>query len=196
MTELHASMTADIADGRIFAWYTRMRQVEELYFKTLYILFLATDDEATHILSGQMPNSFSVIYDKVNDAIMGGRAGLKQIKPGLVEGEFCMFDIINDAAHVGFGAMQMVVNLNDNSENLSFLPNYMKHVENYIIRINYMRQMFEGGKDKKTVMEGMINIHRPKEYWEEKAKESKDAAEKRQPESELRSSGSGSGGDS
>ena len=51
------------------------------------------------------------------------------------------------------------------------------------------RQMFEGGKDKKTVMEGMINIHRPKEYWEEKAKESKDAAEKRQPESELRSSG-------
>jgi hypothetical protein len=181
MTKLHASMTADISDGRIFGWYTRMRQVEELYFKTLYILFLASNDEAIHILSGQMPNSFSVIYDKVNNAIMGGRAALKQTMPGLVEGEFCMFEIINDAAHVGFGAMQMVINLNESSESLSFLPNYMKHVENYIIRINYMRQMFEGGKDKKTVMEGMINIHRPKEYWEEKAKELREAAEKQQP---------------
>jgi hypothetical protein len=196
MAELHASMTADITDGRLFAWYTRMRQVEELYFKTLYILFLATDDEVTHILSGQMPNSFSVIYDKVNNAIMGGRAGLKQINPGFVEGEFCMFDIINDAAHVGFGAMQMVANLNVNSENLSYLPSYMKHVENYFNRINYMRQMFEGGKDKKTVMEAMINIHRPKEYWEEKAKASKDAAEKGLPVSELSRSRYGSGGDS
>jgi hypothetical protein len=172
MTELYASMNADIADHRIFGWYTRLRQIEELYFKTLYILFLATGDEAIHILSGQMPDSFSIIYDKVNDAIMGGRAALKQTKPGLVDGEFCMFDIINDAAHVGFGAMQMVVNLDGNSENLSFLPNYMKHVENYIIRINYMRQMFEGGKDKNAVMGGMINIHKPKEYWEQKSKDS------------------------
>lgn len=196
MTELHASMAADIADGRIFGWYTRMRQVEELYFKTLYILFLASNSETIHILSGQTPNSFSVIYDKVNDAIMGGRAALKQTMPGLVEGEFRMFEIINDAAHVGFGAMQMVVNLNESPESLSFLPNYMKHVENYIIRINYMRQMFEGGKDKRAVMEGMINIHRPKAYWEEKARESREAAEKKQTASELGPSGSGSDGDS
>jgi hypothetical protein len=189
-------MAADIADGRIFGWYTRMRQVEELYFKTLYILFLASNDEATHILSGQMPNSFSVIYDKVNNAIMGGRAALKQVMPGLVEGEFRMFEIINDAAHVGFGAMQMVVNLNENPESLSFLPNYMKHVENYIIRINYMRQMFEGGKDKATVMGGMINIHQPKEYWQEKAKESRNPAEKQQAISELRSPGTSSKDDS
>jgi hypothetical protein len=90
--------------------------------------------------------------------------------------------------------MQMVVNLNESPESLSFLPNYMKHVENYIIRINYMRQMFEGGREKKAVMGGMINIHRTKEYWEEKARESREAAEKSQPASELgRSRGSSDG---
>jgi hypothetical protein len=177
MIEIQASMAADTENGRVFAWYTRMRQVEELYFKTLYILFLASDQEAIHILSGQMPNSFSAIYDKVNKAIMNGRTGLKEIKPGLVDGEFCMFDVINDGAHVGFGAMQMVVNLNENPESLGFLPGYMKHVENYIIRINYMRQMFEAGKDKETVKNAMINIHRPREYWEQRAKGAQSKAE-------------------
>lgn len=32
-------------------------------------------------------------------------------------------------------------------------------------------QMFEGGRDKKTVLDAVMNLHRPKEYWEQKAKE-------------------------
>jgi hypothetical protein len=83
MAELRDSVIEDILDGRLFSWYTRMRQPEELYFRTLYLLFLASDDEVPHILSGDPPNSFSHIYDKVNEVILEGRGEMTEIKPGL-----------------------------------------------------------------------------------------------------------------
>lgn len=171
MAELRDSVTEDILDRRLFSWYTRMRQPEELYFRTLYILFLASNEEVPHILSGDLPNSFSQIYGKVNQLILEGRGEMTEIKPGLVSGEFRMIDNLNDGAHVGFGAMQMIVNIAQNPE---FTPNmaaYLKHIEAYCARINYIRQMFEGGKDKKIVLEAVMNLHRPAEYWEQKAKE-------------------------
>jgi hypothetical protein len=150
-----------------------MRQPEELYFRTLYILFLATDDEVPHILSGDLPNYFSQIYNKVNKVILEGRGEMTEVKPGLVSGEFRMIDNLNDGAHVGFGAMQMIVNIAQNPEYTPNMAAYLKHIENYCARINYMymRQMFEAGRDKKTVFEAVKNLHRPKEYWEQKAKE-------------------------
>ena len=49
------------------------------------------------------------------------------------------------------------------------MAKYLAHVNNYCARINYMRQMFEGGKDKSTVLEAFKNLHRPKEYWNQMA---------------------------
>jgi len=171
MAELRDSVIEDVLDRRLFSWYTRMRQPEELYFRTLYILFLASSDEVPHILSGDLPNSFSQIYDKVNEVILEGRGEMTEVKPGLVSGEFRMIDNLNDGAHVGFGAMQMIVNIAQNPEYTPNMAKYLKHIEDYCARINYMRQMFEGGKDKKIVLEAVMNLHRPKEYWEQKAKE-------------------------
>ena len=91
-----------------------MRQPEELYFRTLYILFIASDGEIPHILSGDLPNSFSQIYNAVNEAILEGRGEMTEVKPGMVSGEFRMIDNLNDGAHVGFGAMQMIVNIAQN----------------------------------------------------------------------------------
>jgi hypothetical protein len=51
------------------------------------------------------------------------------------------------------------------------MAKYLAHVNNYCARINYMRLMFEGGKDKSIVLEAFKNLHRPKEYWDQKAKE-------------------------
>ena len=170
MAELMDSVLEDILDRRLFGWYTRMRPIEELYFKTLYIILLAPDCEIPHLLSGDHPNSLSQIYDKVNKEILEGRGELTEVKPGLVSGEFKMIDNLHDAAHVGFGAMQMVVNIAQSPEYTPNMAKYMAHVNNYCARINYMRQMFEGGKDKSTVLEAFKNLHRPKEYWDQKAK--------------------------
>jgi hypothetical protein len=152
MAELRDSVTEDILDRRLFSWYTRMRQPEELYFRTLYILFLASSNEVPHILSGDLPNSFSQIYDKVNEVILEGRGEMTEVKPGLVSGEFRMIDNLNDGAHVGFGAMQMIVNIAQNPEFTPNMAEYLRHIENYCAWINDMRQMFEGGKDKQTVL--------------------------------------------
>lgn len=102
MAELRDSVTDDVQKNRLFSWYTRMRQPEELYFRTLYVLFLASDDEVPHVLSGDLPNSFSQIYKAVNEAILEGRGEITEIKPGLVSGEFRMIDNLNDGAHVGW----------------------------------------------------------------------------------------------
>jgi hypothetical protein len=171
MTELRDSVTNDILEKRLFSWYTRMRQPEELYFRTLYILFLASNDEVPHILSGDLPNSFSQIYNRVNEVMLEGRGEMTEVKPGLVSSEFRMINNLNDGAHVGFGAMQMIVNIAQNPEYTPDMAAYLKHVDDYCVRINYMRQMFESGRDKKTVLEAVMNLHRPKEYWEQKTKE-------------------------
>jgi hypothetical protein len=168
MAELRDSVTDDVQKNRLFSWYTRMRQPEEFYFRTLYILFLASDDEVPHILSGDLPNSFSQIYKAVNEAILEGRGEMTEVKPGLLSGEFRMIDNLNDGAHVGFGAMQMIVNIAQNPEHMPDLAAYLSHIETYCARINYMCQMFEGGKSKEIVRDAVINLHRPKEYWEQK----------------------------
>lgn len=175
MMELRDSIADDVSKNRLFSWYARMRQPEELYFRTLYILFLASNDEVPHILSGDQPNSFSKIYKAVNDAILEGRGEIAAVKPGLVSGKFRMIDHLNDGAHVGFGALQMIVNIAQNPQYTPNLSAYLKHIETYCVRINYMRQMFEGGKPKETVRAAIVNMHRPKEYWAQKAKEQENA---------------------
>lgn len=66
MVDLRSSIIRDIEEGRLFAWQTRTRQVEELYFKTLYCAFFATPEELPHIFSG-VP-----MYRKVNTEILKG----------------------------------------------------------------------------------------------------------------------------
>jgi hypothetical protein len=177
MAELRDSVTDDVQKNRLFSWYTRMRQPEELYFRTLYILFLASDEEVPHILSGDLPNSFSKIYKAVNESILEGRGEVMEVKPGLVSGEFRTIDNLNDGAHVGFGALQMIASIAQKPEYTPDLAGYLKHLETYCDRINYMRQLFEAGRPKDVVREAVMNLHRPKEYWERKAKEQKAAAE-------------------
>jgi hypothetical protein len=171
MVDLRDSAREDVAANRLFSWYSRMRQPEELYFRTLYVLFIASDAEIPHVLSGDTPNSFFDLYGKVNKVILEGRGELTEKKPGLNFGEFSMIDNMNDAAHVGFPALQMVVNLVQNPQYMPNVQGYLQHLETYCARLNYMRQMFEGGRSKEEVLRGVMNMHRPASHWEQKSKE-------------------------
>ena len=55
--QIHDSILDDFKKNRHFGWLTRLRQIEELYFRTLYITFLIPDAEIPHWLSGDPPNS-------------------------------------------------------------------------------------------------------------------------------------------
>ena len=60
-------MVADLAAGRNFALILRLRQIEELYVRALYAMFIADDSELAHVLSEEFPNSFTHLYRKVNE---------------------------------------------------------------------------------------------------------------------------------
>jgi hypothetical protein len=56
--DLIESVNDDIAKDRFFAYHTRTRQVEELYCRVLYVLFIANESALPHIFSGDPPNAF------------------------------------------------------------------------------------------------------------------------------------------
>jgi hypothetical protein len=71
--ELKNSIQADLKENRVLAYMSRWREPEELNYRALYVLFIATPDEIPHVLSGDTPNGFAAIYRSVNNVIMGNR---------------------------------------------------------------------------------------------------------------------------
>lgn len=179
VAELGNSMATDLAAGRNFALLTRSRQPEELYIRALYAIFIATPEELAHIMSDALPNSFRSMYRKVNDLVFEGRGLLAASQPGLKHGEFTPMDTINRGAHVSFSTMMMVIGLAQHPEYLEAYTSgrYFNHISVYLSYLNYLKQMFEGGKDKAAALSGLINMHRPKSFWEAQAKAAKEKAE-------------------
>jgi hypothetical protein len=169
MAELRNSIVRDMKDGQIFAWYTRLRQPEELYVRTLYALFVAGENELHHVLSGDMPNGLSTMYIKVNDIIFEGRGKLLTTQPGLEFGSFTAMDTLNDGAHASFAAFTTCISLVHNPEHFpqNFIEQYAKHLTTYCDYLNYMHGMFNAGKSRSDVLEGVRSLHKPASYWKE-----------------------------
>ena len=160
----------------MFAWLSRLRQPEELYVRTLYLLFIANEKERHHILSGDMPNGLSGLYEKVNMEVFEGRGLLQTEQPGLTHGSFTPMDTLNDGAHVSFGAFASCIGMIKNPEYLGadFRDKYFKHLNTYCNYLNYMHEMFKAGKPKDAVLAGVKNLHKPGAYWAEQQKLAKE----------------------
>src|SRR5258708_20680059 len=50
MTELMESICRDLIEKKVLAWYTRLRQPEEIYVTALYAIFIADEKELHHDL--------------------------------------------------------------------------------------------------------------------------------------------------
>jgi hypothetical protein len=161
IAELAQSIASDLENGRTLAFLSRVRQPEELYFRTLYALFVATDKELPHILSGELPNGFSQIYEKVNKVVLAGRGRLMVEQPGLTFGTFKAMDTLNDGAHVSFRAFLTVIGWAKNPEHLPSPDHYRKHLQKYCAYLTYMHGMFKAGKQKADVLLGVQKLHTP-----------------------------------
>lgn len=170
--ELANSMSDDLSRARHFALFTRTRQIEELYIRALYAMLMATPEEIAHIMSDERPNGFREMYKKVNDAIFEGRGILEVSQPGLKHGTFTAMDTINRGAHVSFSTMLTVVGLARNPQYMEPYTSgrYFAHLSVYCTYLDHARKLFEAGRDKTTVQTALINMHRPKSYWEAQAK--------------------------
>ncbi|MGB0073275.1 MAG: hypothetical protein WBP71_10045 [Terracidiphilus sp.] len=169
LCELRDSMIDDCRGGRMLGFITRLRQIEEIYIRTLYILFVAPAEDTPHILSGDTPNSLTHMYDSVNEEIFDGRGELTTEKSGLSFGQFKPMDILHSGAHAGFRAMQMVVLITQFSEKPISADGYLQHVGRYIERVNHMRKLFEAGRDLQVVKQCIKNMHTPIEEFQRRA---------------------------
>jgi hypothetical protein len=169
MAELRDSICRDIMDRKVFAWHTRLRQPEELYIRTLYALFIADEKELHHILSGATPNSLSGLYTKVNALVFEGRGALQVSQPGLKYGTFPSMDTLNDDVHVSFPAFMACIGMVRNPQYFpsDFPAKYHTHLTRYCDYFEYMHGMFKAGKEKRDVLRGVINLHRPTSYWDQ-----------------------------
>src|SRR5262249_10777631 len=86
------SVESDTGSNRYFAYLTRWRQPEELYHRASYVVFIAEKAEIPHIVSGELPNSFSAMWKKVNRAVYDGKGTLDEKRIGLRGEEFTTMD--------------------------------------------------------------------------------------------------------
>jgi hypothetical protein len=169
MVDLRESIIADIQANRAFAWQTRLRQVEEIYIRALYVLFVAKDDELPHIFSGATPNSVTELYRKVNPLVFEGRGEWEIRKPGESFLQFTPLEILHSSGHASFGAILTAISFIRSPETALNVEGYVKHLDTYCVRLDYMHNMFKADKSKGDVLGGMIAMHRPASYWQEQA---------------------------
>jgi hypothetical protein len=161
MVDLRNSVIADIEANRVFAWQTRLRQVEEIYIRALYVLFVATDDELPHIFSGAMPNSVTALYRRVNALVFEGRGEWETKKAGQSSGQFTPLDVLHSSGHASFSAILTAIAFIRNPDTAPNIDGYVKHLATYCDRLDYMHSRFKSGTSKADVLDGMIAMHRP-----------------------------------
>ena len=150
MAELAQSIGRDLEGKKVFAVHTRIRQPEELYIRTLYALFVATDEEIPHILSGATSNGLARLYSEVNRVVFEGRGLLLVQQPGQSYGTFAPIDTLHDGAHVSFRSFLTCIGWIRDPENLPSTEKYCQHLRTYCDYLNYMHQAFKAGKKKRT----------------------------------------------
>lgn len=168
IAELRDSVRDDVNNGRLFAYLTRWRQPEELYYRTLYVLFVADENEIPHVLSGELPNGFTAIWRKVNECVLEGRGALEKSQPGLTGGQFTAMKTINSNAHASFASMITCIGLARNVEYQKQIPRHLEHWTRLCDYLNYMEGMFKAGKAKEHVLAGVRNLHKPASAWQPK----------------------------
>ncbi len=172
IAEIRNSIAQDLKAENKFSFLTRLRLPEEMYYRTLYCLFIAEEKELHHILSGARPNGLAPMYCKVNELVLEGSGSFYALQPGLEAGtSFAPVDTMNTGAHGGFPALMTCLGWIKNPHYLSpdYAEEYFQHLTKYCHYLTYMSQMFKGGKNKQDVLEGVRNLHKPESHWRTKA---------------------------
>jgi hypothetical protein len=162
LEEVRTSLQDDISDGRTFAWFTRMRYVEELYMRCVYVVLLAPDEEIPHIFSGDTPNGFDFIYEQFNRKVLDGKGVVSETKPGLTFGNVTPMKTVHNAAHGSFQTLLTWRASKVFPQGLGDLSQrYIQHIETYRRYLQHSGQLFAAGRDKGVIVQALRNMHSP-----------------------------------
>jgi hypothetical protein len=153
IVELIQSAIDDLKKGRFFAYLTRWRTPEELYYRALYILFVADEAAIPHVVSGELPNSFSAIWKAVDRKIFDGKGELDQPRSGLSGEQFTAMDTLNSSAHASFAAMMTGMELARNSEfRAPIIDQHIAYLKKMCDDLDQIEKLFKEGKSKEEVL--------------------------------------------
>jgi hypothetical protein len=157
LKELRESIVDDHGKGRSLSWLSRIRLIQELYFRSLYLLFVVSPEEVPHVLSGDYPNSFSKIYSRVNDEILLGQGILQKRFGDKVLGEVVPMKFLNIGAHASY---TLLLALDSEGEDRTDVNDYLeKYLDEYLNNIHVIGKLFVTGADKKTIKAKAIELH-------------------------------------
>lgn len=105
LSSLKDSIERDIEKDDVIAWLTRSRQIEELYVRSIYALFIATEDEIPHFFSEERPNSLAYIYKQVNEIAFAGKGRLHITSDDPDLKGVTVLDLFNQTAHLSFASL-------------------------------------------------------------------------------------------
>ena len=159
--ELVQSVIDDVNKGRYFAYLTRWRQPEEMYHRALYTLFVADKAAIPHIVSGELPNSFSAMWKEVNQTVYNGKGTLDQKQLGLNGEEFTAMNTLNNSAHASFATIVTTIDFAKNRELRTPIVN--KHIEYWKLlcdNLDHIEKGFKAGKSKEEVLTEFKKLHK------------------------------------
>lgn len=160
LRELGNAACNELAHDQFLAFISRLRQIEEIHFRTLYLLLFATPNERDHILSGAMPNGLRGYYRKINEAVFNGQGDWEAAQAGLYSGEFTVMDNLNEGAHVSYPAMLSARGWTKHPEHRIKLETYQTHLQSRLAKWRYIHQLFNTGKSREHVLEAVKTAYR------------------------------------
>jgi hypothetical protein len=169
IVELVQSVIDDVNKGRYFAYLTRWRQPEEMYHRALYMLFVADQAAIPHIVSGELPNSFSDMWKAVNKTVFDGKGTLDQKQPGLSGEEFTAMNTLNNSAHASFATIITCVDFARKPELKA--PIIDKHIEYWKILCNNLdgKHCPDGCRSQTLHVRSAEECEIPATLWAQKA---------------------------
>ena len=155
MSQLLLSMQADWKGKLQFAWFCRMRQPEELFYKTLYAVFFANEKELHHMMSGDPPNSLVPYYRKVNVELFAGKGKLTEELPGLPPNSVLntALELLHSGAHTAFSALMSGYAFATNPSLEPYVEKMHWKVQMNVDRIDWMHRLFSKGLTKEEVLD-------------------------------------------
>jgi len=153
IAELVNSVVDDVNKGRFFAYLTRWRQPDEMYYRALYVMFVADKDAIPHVVSGEMPNSFSAMQKAVNQTVFDGKRILDKPQSGLTGEQFTVFDTLNDSAHASFATIVTCIEFARKPEfRAPIIDNHLKYWKTLCDNLDEIEKMFKAGESREEVL--------------------------------------------
>jgi hypothetical protein len=124
-----------------------------MYYRALYLLFVAHKDAIPHVVSGEMPNSFAAMQTAVNKTVFGGKRALDKPQTGLSGEQFTVFDTLNSSAHASFATIVTCIKFaRDPAFREPIIAKHLEYWKSLCNNLDHAERLFREGEKRDEVL--------------------------------------------